>query len=159
MNRKPIVMPRMGDAMSGTRTFQKTPSHLTADVPAAMRVAPSSPPIRAWLLELGMPSRQVMRFQVMAPIRAAATTTMSVSVGVDEPRTDRLGDRGPGQGAGEVRRGREQDRVLGLEGPGGDRRRDRVRRVVEAVDVVERHGQREHHEQQERHAFEHRAEA
>ena len=50
-----------------------------------MSVAPSSPPISAWLLELGMPSRHVMRFQVIAPIRAAATTTRSVSVDSTRP--------------------------------------------------------------------------
>ena len=78
---------------------------------------------------------------------------------LDQPRADRLGDRGPGQRASEVRRGRQQDRVLGFEGPGGDRRGDRIRGVVEAVDEVEDHREREHHDQQERHAFEHRAEA
>ncbi len=33
-----------------------------------------SPPISAWLDDDGIPSRQVIRFQVMAPISAAATT-------------------------------------------------------------------------------------
>ncbi len=32
------------------------------------------PPIRAWLLELGIASAQVMRFQLIAPIKAAAST-------------------------------------------------------------------------------------
>src|SRR4029078_10477449 len=41
--------------------------------PAAAAEAPSNPPIRAWLLELGIPSRQVNRFQKMAPMSAAAT--------------------------------------------------------------------------------------
>ena len=37
--------------------------------------APSSPPISAWLDELGIPSRQVSRFQAIAPTSAAATIT------------------------------------------------------------------------------------
>ena len=38
-----------------------------------MIVAPRRPPIRAWLLELGMPHSQVMRFQAIAPPSAAIT--------------------------------------------------------------------------------------
>ncbi len=41
---------------------------------AAASAAPTSPPIRAWEEEVGSPSRQVIRFQQMAPIRAANTT-------------------------------------------------------------------------------------
>ena len=44
----------------------------------------------------------------------------------------------PGEGADEVERRGHEDRVARPERPGRDRRRDRVRRVVEAVDVVER---------------------
>ena len=57
------------------------------------------------------------------------------------PDADRLRDRRAGQRADEVRRRRQQDRVLGPEGPRRDRRRDRVRGVVEAVDVVEDDGE------------------
>ena len=41
-------------------------------------VAPSRPPISAWLLELGRPSYQVIRFQAIAPMSAAATTAWVV---------------------------------------------------------------------------------
>jgi hypothetical protein len=60
---------------------------MIAEGPTAASTAPSSPPIRAWLDELGMPSRQVMRFQTIAPMRAAATTSCpaSPSGGVASP--------------------------------------------------------------------------
>ena len=41
--------------------------------------------MRAWLLELGRPTRQVSRFQAIAPIRADATTTWSASVWSTSP--------------------------------------------------------------------------
>ena len=58
---------------------------LSAPTPAAMIVAPIRPPIRAWLLELGRPSRQVMRFQVIAPMSAAATIAWVVVVSSTRP--------------------------------------------------------------------------
>ena len=69
--------------------------------------------MRAWLLELGRPSRQVMRFQVIAPMSAAATIAWVVVVLVDQAAADRLGDGRPGEGADEVERRRHQDRVPG----------------------------------------------
>ena len=76
---------------------------------------------------------------MIPPTRAAATTIWPASaVGVGrDPDGDRVGDRRPGQRADEVRRRRHEDRVVGSQGPGRDRRRDRVGGVVEAVDVVE----------------------
>ena len=50
------------------------PSICHEPIPAEMSAAPSSPPIRAWLDDDGMPSRQVSRFQTMAPTSAAAIT-------------------------------------------------------------------------------------
>src|SRR4051812_16981593 len=52
------------------------PCGLRAEGPEATNVAPSRPPIRAWLLDDGMPWRQVIRFQTIAPISAAATTAV-----------------------------------------------------------------------------------
>ncbi len=97
----------------------------------------------AWLLELGIPRRQVIRFQAIAPTSAAITTAWVVVCVVDEAGADRLGDRGSGEGADEVERGRHQDGVGRAQGPGRHRRRDRVGRVVEAVDVVEDDGEDE----------------
>ena len=73
MKMNPIVSPRTGERTSGTRTLFTTPSTLIACAPSAIRTAPSSPPISAWLDELGMPRRHVIRFQTIAPTSAAAT--------------------------------------------------------------------------------------
>ena len=78
ISRNAITNPRIGEVTSGIRTLLTIPSMLRAPTPAAMTVAPMRPPISAWLLELGRPSHQVMRFQVIAPISAAATTTWVV---------------------------------------------------------------------------------
>src|SRR5919202_1482586 len=63
-----------GAAIAGTSTLDTTPSHLTAPVPAAKRVAPTIPPMRACELLDGRPRYQVSRFQAMAPTRPAKTT-------------------------------------------------------------------------------------
>jgi len=70
----PSAKPMIGELMSGTSTLSRTPGMFHEPGPAAAAAAPSRPPISAWLLELGMPSRHVNRFQKMAPISAAATT-------------------------------------------------------------------------------------
>ena len=69
----PITTPRIGESTSGSRTFSAIPPTLIAAGPTDTITAPTSPPIRAWLDELGMPNRQVIRFQTIAPISAAAT--------------------------------------------------------------------------------------
>ena len=134
---KAIANPRSGEVTIGMRTLLTIPSTLSAPVPAATIVAPSRPPIRAWLLELGRPCCQVIRFQAIAPMSAAARTAWVVVASSTRPGPDRLGDRGPGEGPDEVERGGHQDRVARGERPGRDRRGDRVRGVVEPVDVVE----------------------
>ena len=70
---------------------------------------------------------------------AAATIDLASCVGVvDQARADRLRrPRSRSSAPTKLAVGRHQDRVLGPEGPRRDRRRDRVRGVVEAVDVVE----------------------
>jgi hypothetical protein len=48
------------------------PAHCTAPkLPTLATEAPTRPPIRACELEEGMPAHQVIRFQLIAPIRAA----------------------------------------------------------------------------------------
>ena len=74
MNANPIASPRSGDETSGTRTLPAKLAHWTASAPDDAQAAPIRPPMRAWLLELGMASAQVMRFQVIAPSSAAART-------------------------------------------------------------------------------------
>ena len=63
----------------------RMPGISQAEKPIAAALAPSRPPIRAWLLEDGMPKRQVIRFQVIAPTSAAATTTPPSAVGAISP--------------------------------------------------------------------------
>src|SRR5256885_970616 len=67
--------PATGEAMSGRMTFSLTPPHITTRRPPCTMAAPISPPISACEELLGMPNRQVTRFQVIAPITAARITT------------------------------------------------------------------------------------
>ena len=69
----------------GIRTLLTMPLTLSAPTPAPMIVAPSRPPMSAWLLELGRPCCQVMRFQAMAPISAAATIAWVVVWSLTRP--------------------------------------------------------------------------
>ena len=59
----------------GATTFWMIPWTLTAELPTDAIAAPISPPIRAWLELDGIVKYQVIRFQVIAPINAASTTT------------------------------------------------------------------------------------
>ena len=74
----------IGDSPAGMMTFETSPCHLTAWVPAAARVAPITPPIRACDELEGMPSSQVSRFQMMPPARPA-----SITVNVTRPVSTR----------------------------------------------------------------------
>src|SRR6478672_7601938 len=57
-------------------------SHWTVVLDA--RPAPTRPPMRAWVDDDGRPNRQVMRFQMIAPMSAANTTTSPwVPLGVE----------------------------------------------------------------------------
>ncbi len=67
----------------------RIPSPKIASAPAATKVAPTTPPIRACELDDGRPKYQVVRFQAIAPISpakitvvviAAASTTSSATV-------------------------------------------------------------------------------
>ena len=75
MNPNAPTKPMIGELTSGMRTLLTTPLTWMAAIPPPANEAPSSPPIRAWLDELGMPSRQVMRFQTIPPTSAAITTS------------------------------------------------------------------------------------
>ncbi len=75
ITRNAPARPMIGEPTRGTTTFVAIASTCTAEAPSAASVAPSSPPISAWLLELGSASRQVIRFQAIPPISAAAMTT------------------------------------------------------------------------------------
>ena len=62
-----------GDTAMGTTTLLTTPCQCTTL--AAPMAAPMSPPMRAWVEDDGRPNHQVIRFHVMAPIKAANTMT------------------------------------------------------------------------------------
>ena len=57
-------------------TLSRTPIHCTEC--AAASAAPTRPPMRACEDDEGSPNHQVIRFQVIAPIRAAKTITQPV---------------------------------------------------------------------------------
>ena len=110
--------PISGEVTSGIRTLLTIPSTFEgARRRPRSTVAPRRPPIRAWLLELGMPSRQVIRFQTIAPRSAATDHGLRGGRLVDEARADRLGHGRPGEGPDEVERGRHDDRVARDAGP------------------------------------------
>jgi len=57
-----------------------------------MPAAPITPPMSAWLLELGIPTRHVMRFQVMAPT-SAPTAVITYNIGLAVPLIGALSTR------------------------------------------------------------------
>src|SRR3954454_15316288 len=68
----------IGDTIIGRTTFSSTP--LTqCTVLADASAAPTSPPISACDEDEGRPTYQVMKFQAIAPSRAARTTAMPVA--------------------------------------------------------------------------------
>jgi hypothetical protein len=82
---KATMNPMAGEVTIGIRTLFTMPSILSAPEPAAATVAPSKPPMRACELELGIPKYHVIRFQAIAPIRAAITTDCVVVVSSTRP--------------------------------------------------------------------------
>ena len=99
------------------------------------------------------PSRQVRRFQAIAPRSAAATTAWVVVCSSTSPAPIVLATAVPANAPMKLNAAAMRIACCGAEGPGGDRRRDRVRRVVEAVDVVEDDRQRHDDDERERDAF------
>ena len=80
----------------------------------------------------------MIRSQTIAPISPAKITQKVTTLQIDQARADRLGDgRAERERRDEIEEGRPDDRLARAEHPRRDDRRDRVGRVVEAVDVVE----------------------
>ena len=76
-----MVSPKTGESTIGMMTLVQMTSHFTT-TPAA-RAAPASPPMSACEDDEGNPNHHVMRFQPVAPTRAAATShSPSTPVGV-----------------------------------------------------------------------------
>ena len=76
--------PTSGDSTIATSVLV-SPLQTAAESPALAMPPPTSPPIRACELEEGMPSPQVIRFQTMAPIKAAKITWVSITLGSTMP--------------------------------------------------------------------------
>src|SRR5674476_975042 len=76
--------PTTGDSTIASSVFD-SPLQTAAESPAFAMPPPTSPPIRACELDDGMPSAQVIRFQTMAPIRAAKITWVSITLGSTIP--------------------------------------------------------------------------
>ena len=68
--------PTRGDSTIATIVFVN-PLQTAAESPAFAIPPPTNPPISACELEDGIPSPHVIRFQTMAPIRAAKITLVS----------------------------------------------------------------------------------
>ena len=64
----------MGAMSAGMSTLPKMPDHFTEELPAWTSMAPTTPPMRAWLELEGVPRYHVTTFQRIAPIRPANTT-------------------------------------------------------------------------------------
>ena len=77
MSRNASSPPTEGERSIGMTTFSTTACHWTVTEPASP--APTSPPMSACDDDDGRPKYQVMRFHVMAPARAAKTTTSACS--------------------------------------------------------------------------------
>src|SRR4051794_18743549 len=74
-----------GDSSPGMITFSTMPAPLIAELPAAANVEPTTPPISACEDEDGSPKYQVSRFQKIAPINPAKTTSRVTSAGLTMP--------------------------------------------------------------------------
>src|SRR6266849_10249675 len=72
--------PTNGDSTIATNVFD-SPLQTATEIPPLAIPAPTSPPIRACELEDGIPNPQVIRFQTMAPIKAAKITLVSIIEG------------------------------------------------------------------------------
>src|SRR5512145_1940637 len=73
INPSATTKPISGETTRGTSTLSTRLPHLNAPHPACTTTAPASAPIKAWEELDGIPYHQVMRFQMLAPMRTART--------------------------------------------------------------------------------------
>src|SRR6202165_1776934 len=71
-----ITKPRSGEITSEVSCFVNDDQRTAEKLPIEATPAPTRPPIRAWVELLGSPKNQVIRFQAIAPRRAAMMTTI-----------------------------------------------------------------------------------
>src|SRR3979411_967205 len=76
--------PINGDSTMAINVFE-SPLQTAADIPALAIPPPTRPPIKACELLEGMPRPQVIRFQTIAPTRAANITWASIMLGATMP--------------------------------------------------------------------------
>src|SRR6202795_3146425 len=76
--------PTSGDSTIASRVFD-SPLQTAAESAALAMPPPTHPPSSACELEDGIPNPQVIRFQTMAPIRAAKITELSITLGSTIP--------------------------------------------------------------------------
>src|ERR1700729_2218914 len=76
--------PTSGDSTIASNVFD-SPLQTAADSPALAMPPPTNPPISACEEDDGMPNPQVIRFQTMAPTRAAKITCVSMMLGSTMP--------------------------------------------------------------------------
>src|ERR1700680_2389833 len=72
--------PTSGDSTIASNVLDR-PLQTAAESPALAMPPPTSPPIKACELEDGMPNPHVIRFQTIAPTRAAKMTGTSITLG------------------------------------------------------------------------------
>ena len=145
--RTPNTSPMSGEATSAMTTGITDP-HFTASTPYATTPIPMSAPISACDELDGNPKRQVMRFQTIAPTSAAMIMPSDTPCFGADQSSDCVGDvrvqdLDGDQRAEKVERRRQRDRRARPERTRADRRRHRVRCVMESVGEVE--SQRDHH--------------
>ena len=105
---------RIGAMSAGTTTFSS--DAVAVDRAGARRptnAAPTTPPISACDELDGRPKYQVARFQAIAPIRPAKTTSVVIALGVDDALGDRRGDLQRDERADEVQDRRDRTATRG----------------------------------------------
>src|SRR5215204_5329268 len=80
MSTNPRAMPNSGDSGMNRMVFSRLPRS-NAPKPALATPAPAKPPMSAWDEEVGRPSHQVRKFQVIAPASPAKTTASLTTAG------------------------------------------------------------------------------
>ena len=114
------------------------PAGMIALNPAFATAAPAYPPKSACDELVGNPKNHVIRFQVIAPQRPAKMTASVTYSQAHHPAADGLGNRRTeGERCNEVEERRPDHGLARREHAGRDDGSDRVRGVVEAVDVIE----------------------
>ncbi len=118
-------------------TLARMPLQITAFVPTAAIIAPSTPPISACDDDDGMLKYQVTRFQMIAPTRPAKTIGTVTRFCSTMPEAIVAATETEMNAPAKLRIEASATATRGLQRARGDRGRHGVRRVVEAVREIE----------------------